>query len=369
MTCQKQDCTSMSFNLPIKQKSLKFLTIIMTFLLVVAIHGLFLYLFFHQHSVLKQKTPNITPVEISVIQLQPKHLTTARNATKPPPLNKNLVSEKQPTARINPQAAALQVPPKQVATTLLSKEPVQQTKNLDDKNLNTKKSNTKKIEANVPSNHLRQITTPSQSKVETPLNNHTHPTVITRPVNEPISKEENKAQYKQNLVRKTSTETVVDDRQSVQPQPIINTTTHNNSKPLSPSNPTANSQVANIPADTAVNIKQEKSQTSQQAINVPPRPTQPIIFGNADASWKTVPNTQLPPNLSRLVKLKQLSSLTVKLAVNAEGNVVSCNIMQSSGDGEIDDVICQRLQKAKLNPKIRNGVNVASIGNLTIALK
>ena len=104
------------------------------------------------------------------------------------------------------------------------------------------------------------------------------------------------------------------------------------------------------------------------AINSSPKPATPITFGNADASWQKRPNTQLPPNLSRIVTLKQLSSLQVKLNVNAKGDVEKCRITQTSGDPEVDKFICQQVQKAKLYPKKTNGVTVPSIGNLTIAL-
>ena len=104
------------------------------------------------------------------------------------------------------------------------------------------------------------------------------------------------------------------------------------------------------------------------AVNLSPKPATPITFGNADASWQKRPNTQLPPNLSRIVTLKQLSSLQVKLNVNAQGGVERCRITQTSGDSEVDKFICQQVQKAKLYPRKANGVTVPSIGNLTIAL-
>ena len=104
------------------------------------------------------------------------------------------------------------------------------------------------------------------------------------------------------------------------------------------------------------------------AVNSSPKPATPITFGNAEASWQKRPNTQLPPNLSRIVTLKQLSSLQVKLNVNAQGGVEKCRITQTSGDQEVDKFICQQVQKAKLYPKKVNGVTVPSIGNLTIAL-
>ena len=104
------------------------------------------------------------------------------------------------------------------------------------------------------------------------------------------------------------------------------------------------------------------------AVNSSPKPATPITFGNAEASWQKRPNTQLPPNLSRIVTLKQLSSLQVKLNVNAQGGVEKCRITQTSGDPEVDKFICQQVQKAKLYPKKVNGVTVPSIGNLTIAL-
>ena len=104
------------------------------------------------------------------------------------------------------------------------------------------------------------------------------------------------------------------------------------------------------------------------AVNSSPKPATPITFGNADASWQKKPNTQLPPNLSRIVTLKQLSSLQVKLNVNAKGDVEKCRITQTSGDQEVDKFICQQVQKAKLYPRKANGITVPSIGNLTIAL-
>lgn len=104
------------------------------------------------------------------------------------------------------------------------------------------------------------------------------------------------------------------------------------------------------------------------AINSSAKPATPITFGNADASWQKKPNTQLPPNLSRIVTLKQLSSLQVKLNVNAQGGVEKCRITQTSGDQAVDKFICQQVQKAKLYPKKTNGITVPSIGNLTIAL-
>ena len=97
--------------------------------------------------------------------------------------------------------------------------------------------------------------------------------------------------------------------------------------------------------------------------------TTPVSFGNGEARWRTRPNTRLPENLARLIEEENLSHLGVRLTVSAAGNVTAVTITQSSGNRLIDNTIRQRLQSAKLQPFIRNGVAVAGIGNLTINLR
>ena len=97
--------------------------------------------------------------------------------------------------------------------------------------------------------------------------------------------------------------------------------------------------------------------------------TTPVSFGNGEARWRSRPNTRLPENLARLIEEENLSHLGVRLTVSAAGNVTAVTITQSSGNRLIDNTIRQRLQSAKLQPFIRNGVAVAGIGNLTINLR
>ena len=191
-------------------------------------------------------------------------------------------------------------------------------------NANYKQQQAAQIERNISSNNSQSLTQPKSVTTNSATTNQSH----------------TNAEYALKTI--THDERAQSSKDSMRPQ--IQKTPN---RPVSP-------VISAIPAVPAVNSSL--------------KPTTPINFGNAEASWQKRPNTQLPPNLSRIVTLKQLSSLQVKLNVNAQGGVEKCRITQTSGDQEVDKFICQQVQKAKLYPKKVNGVTVPSIGNLTIAL-
>lgn len=128
-----------------------------------------------------------------------------------------------------------------------------------------------------------------------------------------------------------------------------------------------NARLAKEKADMekAQKAKADKEMAEQ---NEQVQSNQPVNFGASDAKWKTRPNTNLPGNLKHIVIDENISSISVRLNVSANGSVTSVAITQSSGNRQIDNFIKQRLQSAKFYPFTRNGVAVAGVGNLTIII-
>ena len=346
--------------------------------IVTALHGLLLYLFFQYQTPLKIKPQTTQPLEISFIQLKPHPSQTYHS--QPPVVIHHADSAKQAYLSDNTQAADIKekplltpnptpaklvnhpaknnshqpielrptidnsthqkkaIQPKTSLSTASQIQTENQEKTLDipsqpllnahKNNAHDKQQQAAQIERNIGSNTSQSLTQPNSATIKSATTNqsHTNADNALKPITHDERAKSSAKLYKDSM------------RPQIQKTP---------NQPVSP-------VISAIPAVPAVNS--------------PPKPATPITFGNADASWQKKPNTQLPPNLSRIVTLKQLSSLQVKLNVNAKGDVEKCRITQTSGDPEVDKFICQQVQKAKLYPKKTNGVTVPSIGNLTIAL-
>ena len=348
--------------------------------IVTALHGLLLYLFFQYQTPLKIKPQTIQPLEISFIQLKPQHPSqTYHSQTQPVAIN-HANPAIQPYPSDNTQADDIKEKPLSTPNPVPAKLVNHPAKNSSDKPIElrpTIDNSTNQKKASQPKTSLsaaNQSQTQSQKKSQD---------IPSQPL---LNVRENNAHYEQqqatqierNISSKTS-QSLTQPKSSTIKSSTINQSHTNADEALKPI--THDERAESSAKSTKDSMRSQIKKTPNQpvspvisaipavpTINLSPKPATPITFGNADVSWQKKPNTQLPPNLSRIVTLKQLSSLQVKLNVNAQGGVEKCRITQTSGDSEVDKFICQQVQKAKLYPRKANGITVPSIGNLTIAL-
>ena len=340
--------------------------------IVTALHGLLLYLFFQYQTPLKIKPQTTQPLEISFIQLKPQHLSQTYHSQPPvvihhtdpaiPPYPSDNTQaadiKEKPLSKPNPTSAKLVNHPAKNS----SHKPIELRPAIDN-STNQKKANQLKTALSKASQSQSQ-TRPQKKSQDIP--------------SEPLLNErENNANYKQQQGTQIERNISSNNSQSLaQPKSAATNQSHTNAdnalKPITHDERAKSSEDSMHPQIQKTPNRPDSPVISAipavPAINSSPKPATPITFGNADASWQKKPNTQLPPNLSLIVTLKQLSSLQVKLNVNAQGGVEKCRITQTSGDLEVDRFICQQVQKARLYPRKANGVTVPSIGNLTIAL-
>jgi len=345
--------------------------------IVTALHGLLLYLFFQYQTPLKIKPQTTQPLEISFIQLKPHPSQTYYSQPQPVAIN-HANPAKQAYPSTNTQAADIKEKPLSTPNPTPAKLVEYQAKNSSHKPIEfrpTIDNSTNQKKASQPKTSLSKASQSQSQKKSQDISS------------EPLmNARENNAHYEQQQAAQIERNISSNNSQSLaQPKSatIKSATTkqsHTNTeyalKPI-----THDERAESSAKSSKDSMRPQIQKTPNQpvspvisampavpAINSSPKPATPITFGNADASWQKKPNTQLAPNLSRIVTLKQLSSLQVKLNVNAQGGVEKCRITQTSGDQEVDKFICQQVQKAKLYPKKTNGVTVPSIGNLTIAL-
>ena len=343
--------------------------------IVTALHGLLLYLFFQYQTPLKIKPQTTQPLEISFIQLKPQHPSQTYHSQTQPVVIHHADPAKQAYPSDNTQAADVQEKPFPTPNPPPAKLVNHPARNSSHKPIELRPT----IDNSTSQKKASQLTTPlstaSQSQSQTQPQKKSQD-ILSHPL---LNARENKAKYEQQqavqIERKINSNT---SQSLTQPNSATiksattnqsHTNTDNALKPIT-HDERAKSSEDSMPPQIKKTPNQPVSPviSAINAVNSSPKPATPITFGNADASWQKRPNTQLPPNLSRIVTLKQLSSLQVKLNVNAQGGVEKCRITQTSGDQEVDKFICQQVQKAKLYPKKVNGVTVPSIGNLTIAL-
>ena len=334
--------------------------------IVTALHGLLLYLFFQYQTPLKIKPQTTQPLEISFIQLKPQHPSTYHSQPQTVVIH-HADPAKQAYPSTNTQAADIKEKPFPTPNPTPAK-PV---------NHPAKDNNHKPIERRTTRDNSANQKKASQSRSQTQPQKKSQD-IPSRPL---INAHENNAHYEQQQAAQIERNINLNNSQSLaQPKSATINQSHTNAdnalKPI-----THDERAKSSAKSSKDSMRPQIQKTPNQpvspvisaipdvpAINSSAKPATPITFGNADASWQKKPNTQLPPNLSRIVTLKQLSSLQVKLNVNAKGDVEKCRITQTSGDQAVDKFICQQVQKAKLYPKKTNGVTVPSIGNLTIAL-
>ena len=343
--------------------------------IVTALHGLLLYLFFQYQTPLKIKPQTTQPLEISFIQLKPQHPSTYHSQPQPVVIH-HADPAKQPYPSDNTQAADIKeksFPTPNPTPAKLVNDPA---KNSSHKPIELRPTIDNSTSQKKASQLKTALSTASQSQ--------SHPQKKSQdiPSHPLLNVRENNAHHKQQQGTQIERNISSNASQSLaQPKSAtINSATTNQShtnadnalKPITHDERAKSSEdsmrpqiqkTPNRPVSPAISAI-----SAVPAINSSPKPATPITFGNAEASWQKRPNTQLPPNLSRIVTTKRLSSLQVKLNVNAQGGVEKCRITRTSGDQEVDKFICQQVQKAKLYPRKANGVTVPSIGNLTIAL-
>ncbi|OBX62115.1 hypothetical protein A9299_02520 [Moraxella osloensis] len=343
--------------------------------IVTALHGLLLYLFFQYQTPLKIKPQTTQPLEISFIQLKPHPSQTYHSQPQTVVIH-HADPAKQPYFSDNTQAADIKEKPFPTPNPTPAKlvnhpakdnnhKPIELRPTRDNSTSQQKASQLKTPLSTASQSRSRSQTQPQKKSQDIP----------TQPL---LNAHKNNAHYEQQQAAQIERNISSNTSQSL---------TQSKSATINQSHTNADNALKPITHDERAKSSAKSSKDSMRpqiqktpnqpvspaisaiaAVNSSPKPATPITFGNADASWQKKPNTQLPPNLSRIVTLKQLSSLQVKLNVNAQGGVEKCRITQTSGDQEVDKFICQQVQKAKLYPKKTNGITVPSIGNLTIAL-
>ena len=345
--------------------------------IVTALHGLLLYLFFQYQTPLKIKPQTTQPLEISFIQLKPQHPSTYHSQPQPVVIH-HADPAKQPYPSDNTQAADIKeksFPTPNPTPAKLVNDPAKNSSHKPIELRPTIDNSTSQKKASQPKTPL---STASQSRSQTQPQKKSQD-ILSHPL---LNVRENNAKYEQQqgsqIERKISSNTSQSLTQSNSATIKSATTNQSHTNTDNALKPITHDERAKSSEDSMRSqIKKTPNRPvspvisaipAVPAVNSSPKPATPITFGNAEASWQKRPNTQLPPNLSRIVTLKQLSSLQVKLNVNAQGGVEKCRITQTSGDPEVDKFICQQVQKAKLYPKKANGITVPSIGNLTIAL-
>ncbi|QRO14061.1 hypothetical protein I6J32_04210 [Moraxella osloensis] len=343
--------------------------------IVTALHGLLLYLFFQYQTPLKIKPQTTQPLEISFIQLKPHSSQTYHS--QPPVVIHHANPTKQAYTSTNTQAADIKEKTFPTPNPTPAKPVNHPAKNSSHKPIERRTTIDNSTNQKKASQPKTALSTASQSQTENQAKtlDIPNPPLLNAHKNNAHDKQQQAAQIERNISSNTS-------QSLTQPKSAtINSATTNQShtraeyalKPI-----THDERAKSSAKSSKDSMRPQIQKTPNQpvspvisaipAVNSSAKPATPITFGNADASWQKKPNTQLPPNLSRIVTLKQLSSLQVKLNVNAQGGVEKCRITQTSGDSEVDKFICQQVQKAKLYPKKTNGITVPSIGNLTIAL-
>lgn len=345
--------------------------------IVTALHGLLLYLFFQYQTPLKIKPQTTQPLEISFIQLKPQH-PSQTYLSQPPVVIHHVDPAKQLYPSDNTQAADIKEKPLSTPNPTPAKLVNHPAKNSSDKPIELRPTIDNSTNQKKASQLKTPLSTASQSQSQTQSQKKSQD-IPSQPL---LNVHENNAHYKQQQTAQIERNISSNTSQSLA-QPKSTTT---NSATTNQSHTNAEYALKPITHDERAKSSEDSMRPQIQktpnrpvspvisaipavpTINSSPKSATPITFGNADASWQKRPNTQLPPNLSRIVTLKQLSNLQVKLNVNAQGGVEKCRITQTSGDLEVDKFICQQVQKAKLYPKKVNGVTVPSIGNLTIAL-
>ena len=344
--------------------------------IVTALHGLLLYLFFQYQTPLKIEPQTTQPLEISFIQMKPQQPSQTYHS-QPPVVVHHADPAKQAYPSDNTQAADIKKKPLSTPNPVPAKlvnhpakdnnhKPIELRPTIDN-STNQKKASQPKISLST-ANQSQSQTQPQKKSQDIPSER-----LMNARENNAHDKQQQAAQIERNISSNNS-------QSLAQPNSATTNQSHTNAdnalKPI-----THDERAESSAKSSKDSMRPQIQKTPNQpvspvisaipavpAINSLPKPATPITFGNADASWQKKPNTQLPPNLSRIVTLKQLSSLQVKLNVNAQGGVEKCRITQTSGDQEVDKFICQQVQKARLYPKRTNGVTVPSIGNLTIAL-
>ena len=348
--------------------------------IVTALHGLLLYLFFQYQTPLKIKPQTTQPLEISFIQLKPHPSQTYHS--QPPVIIHHVDRAKQLYPSANTQAAGIKEKPFPTPNPVPAKLVNHPAKDNNHKPIELRPTIDNSTSQKKASQPKTPLSTASQSRSQTQPQKKSQD-ILSHPL---LNVRENNAKYEQQqgsqIERKISSNTSQSLTQSNSATIKSATTNQSHTNAEYALKPITHDERAKSSAKSSKDsMRPQIQKTPNQpvspvisaipdvpAINSSAKPATPITFGNADASWQKKPNTQLPPNLSRIVTLKQLSSLQVKLNVNAKGDVEKCRITQTSGDPEVDKFICQQVQKAKLYPKKANGVTVPSIGNLTIAL-
>ena len=112
-----------------------------------------------------------------------------------------------------------------------------------------------------------------------------------------------------------------------------------------------------LAAEAAAQAKREReAAAAKKAAEEAAANQGPVNFSASEASWR------VPPNMNGISD--EPVTLTVTLKVDKQGNITSVSV--TGGDRKASGLAKRRIQRAKLNPFMRNGAPVAGTVTLTV---
>lgn len=115
-------------------------------------------------------------------------------------------------------------------------------------------------------------------------------------------------------------------------------------------------------------VEQAKAETEKTKQEKQVRQANSKIDDSGKTQWKNRPNITLTRSLSEIGKHKNITNMTVRVSFSATGTVTDVEIIQSSGDSQIDTYLQRQVMKGKLSPYAPNGVAVAGTFILPIRI-
>lgn len=115
-------------------------------------------------------------------------------------------------------------------------------------------------------------------------------------------------------------------------------------------------------------VEQAKAETEKTEQEKQVRQANSKIDDSGKTQWKNRPNITLTRSLSEIGKRKNITNMTVRVSFSATGTVTDVEIIQSSGDSQIDTYLQRQVMKGKLSPYAPNGVAVAGTFILPIRI-
>lgn len=115
-------------------------------------------------------------------------------------------------------------------------------------------------------------------------------------------------------------------------------------------------------------VEQAKAETEKTEREKQVRQANSKTDDSGKTQWKNRPNITLTHSLSEIGKRKNITNMTVRVSFSANGNVTDVEIIQSSGDSQIDTYLQRQVMKGKLSPYAPNGVAIAGTFILPIRI-